>query len=67
MTTVDEWPDFPGDLDPRSKSFIERRCTWHSKDCGEEPIKVVRTRDGRRWAACARAVRKIADDRGISA
>jgi hypothetical protein len=64
MTPADEWDDFPGDLDPKSVSFREERCTWHGEGCSEQPTKVVRTRDGRRWAACARAVREIAAARG---
>jgi hypothetical protein len=31
----------------------------------DPPVKVVRTRDGARWAACARAVRSIAAERGV--
>ncbi|MGW4872946.1 hypothetical protein [Streptomyces chartreusis] len=64
MTSAEEWPDFPEGLDPRSVSFREARCTWHGRTCTEPPIKVVRTRDGARWAACARAVRTIAAARG---
>ncbi|GGX28757.1 hypothetical protein GCM10010321_49860 [Streptomyces chartreusis] len=45
-------------------SFREARCTWHGKTCTEPPLKVVRTRDGARWAACARAVRTIAPTHG---
>ncbi|MET7943051.1 hypothetical protein [Streptomyces sp. NPDC005302] len=63
MTSDEEWPDFPIGLDPQSVSFREARCTWHGTPCAEPPVKVVRTRDGARWAACAPAVRAIAADR----
>ncbi|MGW7264095.1 hypothetical protein [Streptomyces sp. NPDC054842] len=64
MTTVDAWPDFPEGLDPKSVSYREARCTWHGSPCAEPPVKVVRTRDGARWAACALAVRTLAERRG---
>ncbi|MFJ8994259.1 hypothetical protein ACIRQH_28150 [Streptomyces sp. NPDC102279] len=64
MNSVDEWPDSPQGLDPGSVSFREARCTWHGTTCDEPPVKVVRTRDGARWAACERAVRTIAAERG---
>ncbi|CAL9667261.1 hypothetical protein [Streptomyces sp. Tu 3180] len=57
------WPDFPEGLDPQSVSFREARCTWHGTACTETPVKVVRSRDGRRWAACAQAVRSLTTGR----
>ena len=67
MSPDELWPDFPDGLDENSVSFKEARCTWHGsreKPCQEPPVKVVRTRDGARWAACATAVRAIAKARG---
>lgn len=58
--TAEQWPDYPEGLNEKSVSYREKRCTWHGRTCTEEPVKVVRTRDGARWAACAGAVRAIA-------
>jgi hypothetical protein len=59
-SSAEDWPDYPEGLDEKSVSYREKRCTWHGVTCPEDPVKVVRTRDGRRWAACARGVLAIA-------
>jgi hypothetical protein len=66
MTSADDWPDYPIGLAENSVSRREERCTWHgdkAHPCPGEPVKVVRDRLGRRWAACAKAVEDIAEQR----